>query len=123
MPRIRQLHAQIEKRMGATMDLPDVKNPAILGYWVVQRNDRVVQFFYIERCLEICFGGADPQAMELVRRFQHEAVQIMLASKARVLHCHVPPQFTAPQQHLKETHFDATGYQHWMLGLVPTEAR
>lgn len=104
--------------MGAKMDLPEIDDPAMLGFWVQERDGIVTRFFYIERALEFCTGGEDVEGIEELRQFQRCLVALMVKSKARVLHCHVPGQFPRTGKHLEDSGFTWTGYEHFMLGLV-----
>jgi hypothetical protein len=120
VPRIKELHGLIEVTMGKKMDLPTIDDPAMLGFWVVEIDGTVEQFFYIEKALEICFGGSNPHATLEVMEFQAKLVNIMLKSKIRMLHCHVPQEFPDVGKHLEDERsgFTRTGYEHFHLGLV-----
>lgn len=118
VPRIRELHARIEERMEQKMDLPAIDDPAMLGFWVVEREGVVTQFFYIERALELCMGGEDPDGIDELREFQRYLVALMVKSKARVLHSHIPGQFPRIGKHLEDSGFTWTGFEHFILGLV-----
>jgi hypothetical protein len=81
MPRILPLHRQTERHVGMEMDLPGVDDPAILGYWVVERDGVIVKAFYEEMCIEhVEIWG-----------FQKTVFASASAKGCRYLHCFVPP--------------------------------
>lgn len=118
VPRIRELHAEIEKKMGRKMDLPAIDDLAVLGFWVQERNGIVVRFFYLERGVEFCTGGEDAEGIEELRQFERCLIALLVKSRARVLHCHVPQQFPNTGRHLEHSGFERTGYEHFILGLM-----
>jgi len=91
MPQIRELHRQTEKRIGMKMDLPEVGDQAILGYWVVERGGKVVKAFYEEQGIEHVEVGIDPLSAQEVWRFQQHVFDAAQGKGARYLHCFVPP--------------------------------
>jgi hypothetical protein len=91
MPRIRALQAETEKRIGMKMDLPEVGDQAILGYWVVERGGKIVKAFYEEKCIEHVEIGVDVGAVAEIRMFQQRIFRYAENKGTRYLHCFVPP--------------------------------
>lgn len=91
MPRIRELHAETEERIGMKMDLPEVGDRAILGFWVVEREGRIVKAFYEEMGIEHVEIGTDALSAASVWRFQQDVFHAARTKGARYLHCLIPP--------------------------------
>jgi len=91
MPRLRELHAETEKRIGMKMDLPEVGDRAVLGFWVVERDGKIVRAFYEEIGIEHVEVGTDALSAQEVWRFQQNVFNQAQAKGARYLHCFVPP--------------------------------
>lgn len=91
MPRIRAIQAETEKRIGMKMDLPEVGDKAILGYWVVERNGKIVKAFYEEKCIEHVEIGVDVEAVAEIRAYQESVFRAAENKGTRYLHCFVPP--------------------------------
>jgi hypothetical protein len=91
MDAIRRLHAETEKLIGMKMDLPEVGDPAILGFWVIEVNGVVVRAWYAEKCIEYCQIGASSFSAEVFRH-RETIFQGAAQAGARYIHCNVPPQ-------------------------------
>jgi hypothetical protein len=133
MPRIRELQTETETRIGMKMDLPEVGDTAILGYWVVERGGKIVRAFYEEKCIEHVEIGVDVQSVAEVRGFQQNVFSAAQAHGTRYLHCFVPPALdswlgrmlfrvirfltsgTAAKigKHLTKSGFKKTGFIHY----------
>lgn len=134
MPRIRDLHAETEKRIGMQMDLPDVSDhAAVLGFWVVEHGGKIVKAFYLEKCIEYVEVGTDPLSAGTVWRFQNILFNAARAKGTRFIHCLIPPALdgwlvrlifrallwlqtrTARRigAYLKEAQFQQTGFIHY----------
>jgi hypothetical protein len=133
MPRIRELHAETEKRIGMKMDLPEVGDRAILGYWVVERDGVMIKGWYEEMGIEHVEFGQDAEGTAEVRGFQEHVFQMAGDRGARVLHCLVPPAIDSRiarflfwclrriasrasrrvGRHLQKSGFTMTGFMHY----------
>jgi hypothetical protein len=91
MPRLRELHAITEAKVGMKMDLPEVGDPAILSYWVVERDGVITTGWYEEKAIEHCQIGDDPEATAVIRDFQETLFEMARNKGARFIHCLVPP--------------------------------
>lgn len=91
MPAIRRCQGATEKRIGMKMDLPEVGDKAILGYWVVERNGEIVKAFYEEKCIEHVEIGTDVEAVAEIRAFQQNVFDVAQSHGTRYLHALVPP--------------------------------
>lgn len=133
MPRIRELHAETERRIGMKMDLPECSDAAILGCWVVEREGVIVSGWYDEMCIEHVEFGSDAAARAEVRGFQEEVFEAVRQKGGRYLHTLVPPALdsglgralfrctvflmsgTARKiaKHLKKSGFEPSGFMHF----------
>lgn len=91
MARIRELHAETEARIGFEMDLLEVGDPAVLGYWVVIRDGKIVKAFYEEKCIEHVEIGTDSLSAGEVWRFQNIVFNAARAKGTRFIHTLIPP--------------------------------
>lgn len=91
MPRIRELHEQTEERIGMKMDLPEVGDPAILNYWVIERNGEVVKASYEEKCIEHVEIGTDTLSTHEMWSERERFYEAARNKGARYIHCLVPP--------------------------------
>ena len=110
MPAIRERHAEIEKLIGEPLDLPEVGDPAILEYFLVEDDGKVVGGMYLEKSVRMCFIGISPKATAALRALEE---QILLSSKeagVRFVHCSISVAIPAADnisRHLRESGFDA----------------
>lgn len=118
-PRIRELHAEIEERLGRKMDLPAVDDPAILLFWVAEAEGELIGFHYQERAVEMCHGGLDPRATLAFQARQGEVFRLARELGVRFVHCQVPKEFGPVGRHLEASGFESTAekYEHYVLDL------
>lgn len=91
MPRIRELHTQTEERIGMKMDLPEVGDPSLIDFWVVERAGRVMKFMYLEKCTEYVEGGTDQRSMVDVWKFREDLFSLAGRKGVRYVHALIPP--------------------------------
>lgn len=90
MPAIRQCHAQTEALMDEMMDLPEVGDRPMLGYFVIEEDGQIKGAAYAEACIEWCQIGTDPQVTAALRQFQENIFRVAAASGHRSVHVMVP---------------------------------
>lgn len=113
LPRIRELHQQLENQAAQKFDLPDIGDAALLGFWVVEKDGEIINGFYIEKLLEFCMIGSDPEGTAEIIKFQAERLAEAQKIGARYVHCNVPPDMEeAIYPHLEKNQFEATGLVH-----------
>lgn len=90
-PAIVACHQQLEQKLGTELDLPRFDAPSILAWMVAVRDEQIVQFYFIERCVELRMGGMDHEALQALIQ---DAPAILGATRdagIRFMHCCVPP--------------------------------
>lgn len=116
MPAIRELHGQIEGALGqhGKMDLPEVADPAVLEFFLSERDGQAVTGLYIEKCVEMCFVGMDPEGTAALREITARIFQQSAEAGVRFAHCLVPAEMAeAVGKHLEKSGFKATGFVHY----------
>lgn len=79
-------HGQIEDSVGQLLDLPDVDDRAILGYWVVERDGQIIGGLYLEKSIRQCHFGLDPEATAELTKKQPEILAAAKEAGARFAH-------------------------------------
>lgn len=91
-PGIQRCHHALEEKLGEEMDLPAFTHPAILAWFVAERDGEIVQFSTVERLVEFRMGGEDREAMDLfLDTLAHDILRNTKAAGIRYLHVCVPP--------------------------------
>jgi len=89
MPSIEQCHREIEALVGEGLDLPKVDDPAILEYFVAEKDGQVIGAMYLEKSVRMCFVGTSAEA---TAAFRAETDFILASSRAagvRFVHCSI----------------------------------
>jgi hypothetical protein len=89
MPAIERCHQEIEALVGQSLDLPKIDDPAILEYFVAEKDGEVIGAMYLEKSVRMCFVGVNPEA---TAAFRAETDFILASSKAagvRFVHCEI----------------------------------
>ena len=125
MPQIKELNGEIEMLLGVPMgstDLPDVSDPAILDYVVVEKDGEAIGGEYQEKSIEYCQFGVHPEATAAIRERLDEVFRAARLAGIRFVHCHVPKQLD-PQvgKHLMKSGFEPTDFVHYRLDLSTKE--
>jgi hypothetical protein len=89
-PAILKCHQETEQKVGHDLDLPPFNAPSMLIWMVAEREEKVVQFFFIERCVELRLGGSDVEALQELIKESRDILHATKAAQIRYLHCCVP---------------------------------
>jgi hypothetical protein len=123
-PAILKCHAQIEEKVGMSLDLPElmirreksgcpgeyeeVPNPIILIWEVAELDDEVISFQYQEKAIEYCMGGTDPRGTAAFKARVPELFRGAKQLGIRFFHCAVPVECQAVEKHLEDSGFYST---------------
>ena len=91
-PGIERCHHALEAKLGEEMDLPAFAHPAILAWFVAEREGEIVQFSTLEGVVEFRMGGCDREALqEMLQSMGPEILANTRAMQTRFIHIPVPP--------------------------------
>jgi len=109
MEQIVRCHGEIEQAVGQLLDLPDVDDPAILAYWVVERDGQIIGGLYIEKSPRQCHFGLDPEATAALTAAQPEILKSSKEAGARFVHVSIYrdlPNAADISRHLKNAGYE-----------------
>lgn len=109
MAEIRRCHAEVEAVAGQELDLPEVTDPAILAYYVVEKDGQIIGGLYLEKSIRQCHFGL---SFEATKELQDHQADILASSKeagVRFVHCSVYKDI--PTTEKISQHLDKAGYQ------------
>jgi hypothetical protein len=89
MPAIRDCHTQIEALVGESLDLPKVEDPAILEYFVAEKDGQVIGAMYLEKSVRMCFVGISAEASAAFRAHTDMILASSQAAGVRFVHCSI----------------------------------
>jgi hypothetical protein len=91
-PGIQECHHQLEIALGKDLDLPAFDAPSILTWMVAERDGRIVQFYCLEKLIEMRLGGMDSSALRQLIKDAPSIAQLTKDAGVRYLHVCVPPE-------------------------------
>lgn len=109
MPAIRARHAEIEALAGESLDLPEVTDPAMLGYWIVEEDGVITGGLYLEKSVRQCHFGLSAKATAELNALQADILQSSKDAGVRFVHVSVPKAL--PTAEAISRHLESSGYQ------------
>jgi hypothetical protein len=86
---IGQCHQEIEALVGQELDLPTVGDPAILEYFVAEKDGQVIGALYLEKSVRMCFVGTSAEASAAFRAKTEMILASSGAAGVRFVHCSI----------------------------------
>lgn len=109
MPAIVKSHGEIEQALGQLLDLPDVDDPAMLGYWVVERDGEVIGGLYLEKSIRQCHFGLDPEATAELTKMQPQILASSKEAGCRFVHVSIYREMETAEDISR--HLKSAGYE------------
>lgn len=92
LPRVKELHGDLERMLGREFDLPDVSKRPVVMCMLAERDGKVIGGFYTEINVELCFFGTDPRVTAAVHRVSRPWINATRQAGARLMRCFVPKE-------------------------------